>query len=84
MANSQFKHDPNQVFSFILKFKAANDGIPPTIREICEACGISSTSVVNNILKRLERRGWIILEPGFQTRKIKVVGAHWQPPEMVR
>jgi SOS-response transcriptional repressor LexA len=80
MANSQFKHDPNQVFSFILKFKASNDGISPTIRQICEACGISSTSVVAKILKRLEQRGWITLEPRFQTRNIKVVGGHWQPP----
>ena len=35
---------------------------PPTIREIGSAVGISSTSVVNYNLKRLEERGYLVRE----------------------
>lgn len=34
-------------------------GYPPSIREICDATDISSTSVVNYYLDQLERRGYI-------------------------
>ncbi len=34
-------------------------GYPPTIREIGKACGISSTSVVNYNLNKLERDGYL-------------------------
>ena len=36
-----------------------NDGIPPSVREICEATGIKSTSTVHAYLKRLEDEGYI-------------------------
>lgn len=32
-------------------------GFPPTVREICEAVGLSSPSTVHGYLKRLEKRG---------------------------
>jgi len=44
------------ILEFIRKF-LGDKGFPPTIREIGEAVGISSTSVVNYNLKRLEERG---------------------------
>ena len=34
-------------------------GYPPTIREIGEACDITSTSVVNHNLNRLQNMGYI-------------------------
>ncbi len=38
-------------------------GYPPTVREICAATGISSTSVVNYNLKRLEEAGYLLRNP---------------------
>ncbi|MDN6052215.1 MAG: transcriptional repressor LexA [Lactobacillus sp.] len=35
-------------------------GFPPTVREICTAVGLSSTSTVHGHIARLERRGWLI------------------------
>ena len=35
-------------------------GYPPSVREICEAVGLSSPSTVHGYLKRLEQKGWII------------------------
>ena len=47
-------------------------GRPPTIREICAACDISSTSVVNYHLGKLEASGHISREPKL-SRAIKVL-----------
>ncbi len=38
-------------------------GYPPTVRDICAATGISSTSVVNYNLKRLEEAGYLRRNP---------------------
>lgn len=36
--------------------------MPPTVREICELAGISSTSTIQGYLNRLERKGYILKE----------------------
>lgn len=41
----------------------AQRGYPPTVRELCDAVGISSTSVVNYNLKRLEEQGYLRRNP---------------------
>jgi repressor LexA len=41
----------------------AERGYPPTVRELCDAVGISSTSVVNYNLKRLEEQGYLRRNP---------------------
>ncbi|MCS6802039.1 MAG: transcriptional repressor LexA [Chloroflexota bacterium] len=38
-------------------------GYPPSIRDICRGCGISSTSVVDYNLKLLEREGYLRRDP---------------------
>lgn len=38
-------------------------GYPPTVRDIARETGISSTSVVDYYLRRLERAGWIERDP---------------------
>jgi len=46
----------------ILKFiedKTAETGYPPTVREICSAVGLKSTSSVHAHLETLERKGYI-------------------------
>jgi SOS-response transcriptional repressor LexA len=70
-----------KVYEFIVKFKGGHDGNSPTIREIGDACGISSTSVVVYWLIRLEDQGLIRRpEPPIGNRyacKIEVVGGEW-------
>ena len=49
------------------------DGLPPSVREICDATGLRSTSSVHAHLKTLEREGYIIRDPGLN-RAIHIVG----------
>ena len=43
-----------QILNFIERH-VADKGFPPTVREICEAVGLSSPSTVHGYLKRLEK-----------------------------
>ena len=71
-------HDPQAIFEFICEYKRTHDGNSPSIREIMQACDISSTSVTNWHLKQLERRGLIGLPESYaQSRSIRVVGGQW-------
>ncbi|HIE38540.1 MAG TPA: transcriptional repressor LexA [Anaerolineales bacterium] len=58
-------------------------GYPPSIREIGRAVGISSTSVVNYNLERLEREGLIERDRGFSRGlRLSAAGeALFSPPE---
>jgi repressor LexA len=47
------------VLDFIRAYKACHGGSSPTLREIGQGCGISSTSVVDYALRRLEENGHI-------------------------
>ena len=49
----------------------AQDGLPPTVREICTAAGIKSTSTVHAYLKILEEGGYISRQSGLN-RAIRV------------
>ncbi len=51
----------------------AKDGLPPTVREICTAAGIKSTSTVHAYLKTLEDEGYISRQSGLN-RAIRVKG----------
>ena len=51
----------------------AQDGLPPTVREICQATGLKSTSSVHAHLKTLEREGYIVRDAGLN-RAIHIVG----------
>lgn len=42
-----------------LKYELYNKGYPPSVREICEAVGLKSTSTVHGHLERLEKKGLI-------------------------
>ena len=54
--------------------EAAPSGIPPTVREICAATGLRSTSTVHAHLKTLERMGYISRGAGLN-RSIRIEGA---------
>ncbi len=45
--------------------ECSQGGIPPTIREICAATGLKSTSSVHNHLKKLEEEGYITRGDGL-------------------
>ncbi len=49
-------------------------GYPPTVRDIARETGISSTSVVDYYLKRLEQSGWIERDPR-SSRGIRLTAA---------
>lgn len=46
-----------------LKAAIKKNGYPPTVREICDAVGLSSTSTVHAHLETLERKGYIKRHP---------------------
>lgn len=46
-------------------------GFPPTVREICAAVGLSSTSTVHGHLARLERKG-LLIKDATKPRAIEV------------
>jgi repressor LexA len=46
-----------------LKSELYKKGYPPSVREICEAVGLKSTSTVHGHLERLERKGLIRRDP---------------------
>lgn len=62
-----------RVLEFIRRF-IGEHGYPPTIREICEACEISSTSVANYNLRRLAEAGYI-RRSGRLSRAIELTAA---------
>lgn len=52
-------------------------GYPPTVRDIAKELGISSTSVVDYHLKRLEQAGWIERDPrSSRGIRLTAAGAH--------
>ncbi|GKU24718.1 MULTISPECIES: transcriptional repressor LexA [Clostridium] len=52
----------NEIYEF-LKNYTENKGYPPSVREICEAVSLKSTSTVHGHLKRLEKKGLIKRDP---------------------
>lgn len=59
----------------VLNFLVSKSGgLPPTIREICAATGIRSTSTVHSVLSRLQNAG-LIDKTGQNARALRVTGA---------
>ncbi len=51
-----------EIYDFLLEFTKTN-GYPPSVREICKAVSLKSTSTVHGHLKRLEKKGLIYRDP---------------------
>jgi repressor LexA len=51
-----------EVYDFLKKY-TEEKGYPPSVREICEAVALKSTSTVHGHLKRLEKKGLIKRDP---------------------
>lgn len=52
-----------KVYDFLLE--KSSEGIPPTVREICQATGFKSTSTVHAHLNSLEKLGYITKKAGL-------------------
>jgi len=66
-----------QILDFIREFVGDN-GIPPTVRDIQHACGISSTSVVDYNLHKLKEAGFLKRRPDV-ARGIELLDEQGQP-----
>ena len=68
----------NKIVDFIREF-ILDFGIPPTIRDIQNGCSVSSTSVVNHNLKRLQEQGKLRRFPNV-SRGIELIEETPVPP----
>ncbi len=72
MAKTPLTEKQEAVYRFLVK--RLSNGLPPTVREICDATGIKSTSTVHAILNALED-GEYISRDAHYSRAIKIVSA---------
>lgn len=70
-----------EIYEF-LKNYTENKGYPPSIREICEAVSLSSTSTVHGHLQRLERKGMIKRDP-TKPRALEIIEISTPKKEMI-
>lgn len=70
MAN--FLSDKQKKILDFIKQEIINKGYPPSVREICDAVGLKSTSTVHGYLERLEKKGFIRRDP-TKPRAIEVL-----------
>jgi len=73
MQQGKRKHGETQgmILAYI-QSQIAENGYPPSVREICDAVGLKSTSTVHGHLKRLERQG-ALRRDSMKTRAIAVL-----------
>lgn len=70
MSKTPLNQKQEDVYRFLVK--RLGEGLPPTVREICIATGIKSTSTVHAILNTLEEEDYITRDAKF-SRAIKIV-----------
>ncbi|MBU5482813.1 transcriptional repressor LexA [Clostridium sp. MSJ-11] len=70
-----------EIYDFI-KDQVREKGYPPSVREICEAVGLKSTSTVHGHLKRLEKKGLLRRDP-TKPRAIELVHDNINKKEML-
>lgn len=71
MGSSGKGNKQTEILEFIKK-EIADKGYPPSVREICTAVGLKSTSTVHGHLERLEKKGFIRRDP-TKPRAIEVL-----------
>jgi repressor LexA len=71
----------NEIYEF-LKSYTENKGYPPSVREICEAVSLKSTSTVHGHLKRLEKKGLIKRDP-TKPRALEIAELSTPKKEMI-
>ncbi|MGL4875211.1 MAG: transcriptional repressor LexA [Clostridium sp.] len=75
------KEKQSQIYEFLKKY-TENKGYPPSVREICEAVDLKSTSTVHGHLKRLEKKGLIKRDP-TKPRALEILEFSSEKPEMI-
>lgn len=70
-----------EVYEFLKKF-TEDKGYPPSVREICEAVCLRSTSTVHGHLKRLEKKGLIKRDP-TKPRALEITELSLHKKEMI-
>ena len=63
MSKAPLTEKQQKVYSFLVS--QMSSGFPPTVREICAATGIKSTSTVHAILNVLEEESYIVRDAKF-------------------
>lgn len=76
MSNHTLSAKQEQILNFI-KETMLKKGYPPTVREICEAVNLSSTSSVHSHLESLEKYGYIKRDPA-KPRTIEIIDESFQ------
>ena len=71
MANGRISEKQNEILEF-MKHEILNKGYPPTVRDICEAVKLKSTSSVHSHLETLEKNGYIRRDP-TKPRAIEII-----------
>ena len=73
MAYGKISDKQREILEYIKK-EILNKGYPPTVRDICEAVHLKSTSSVHSHLETLEKNGYIRRDP-TKPRAIEIVDA---------
>ena len=63
-----------------MKAEVREKGYPPSVREICDAVGLKSTSTVHGHLSRLEKKGLIRRDP-TKPRAIEILDSDFDAPQ---
>ncbi|NLY47603.1 MAG: transcriptional repressor LexA [Clostridiales bacterium] len=71
MGYGKISNKQREILEF-LKSRIINRGYPPSVREICEAVNLKSTSSVHSHLETLERNGYIRRDPS-KPRAIEII-----------
>lgn len=71
MAYGKISDKQREILEYIKK-EILNKGYPPTVRDICEAVHLKSTSSVHSHLETLEKNGYIRRDP-TKPRAIEIV-----------
>lgn len=75
------KDKQSEIYEF-LKTYTESKGYPPSVREICEAVSLRSTSTVHGHLKRLEKKGMIKRDPS-KPRALEIAELSASKKEMI-
>ncbi|MDD7793838.1 transcriptional repressor LexA [Clostridium sp. 'White wine YQ'] len=75
------KDKQTEIYDF-LKNYTENKGYPPSVREICDAVSLKSTSTVHGHLKRLEKKGLIRRDP-TKPRALEILELNSPKREMI-
>ena len=76
MKTDKITEKQQQILSF-LKQEILTRGFPPSVREICAAVGLKSTSSVHSHLAQLEKAGYIRRDPD-KSRTIEILDEEFQ------